>query len=112
MIMRILALFLFTAAFDHAFAQDSLRVQLYGSVLHAISGTPIHEALVEWYDGNGKRQAVTQTNSEGHYALFVSSGQPIELRVKENGYEPFVGSVPPFEPGESARELDLRLVPE
>ncbi|MEO8590908.1 MAG: carboxypeptidase-like regulatory domain-containing protein [Flavobacteriales bacterium] len=112
MITRILGLFLFVACMHTAVAQDSLRVQLHGAVLDSLSGNAVLGALVEWYDGNGKRQAITQTNSEGRYALFLFSGQPIELRVTENGYRPFVELVPPFEPGESAREVDLRLVPD
>jgi len=111
MIARILALSLFVTGMNMAVAQDSLNVQLHGAVVDSTSGLPIYEALVEWYDAHGRRQAITQTNSEGSYALFVPAGQPIELRVTENGYQPYVAQVPPFEPGESARQVDLHLVP-
>lgn len=110
MIRRTLLPFLLLTALP-TMAQDTVRVQLHGAVLDAVTHKPILEALVEWYDAGGKRQAITQTNSEGNYALFVLAGQPIELRVKENGYEPLVEQVPPFKPGESAREHELRLVP-
>ena len=111
--MMIIRLFVFVLVMGGAVfskAQDSVRVQLHGVVLDSLSGAPVYEALVEWYDANGKRQAITQTNSEGHYALFLYAGQPIELRITENGYRPFMEMVPPFEPGESAREVDLHLV--
>lgn len=92
-------------------AQDTLRVQLHGIVVNATTGKPVLEALVEHYDASGQRQAITQSNSEGHYALFVSANWPIELRVDENGYAPYREKDIIFEPGESAREHDLRLVP-
>jgi len=93
-------------------AQDTLQVQLHGTILNATTGKPVYEALVEWYDASGHRQAITQSNSEGHYAMFISTTGPIELRVDENGYAPYRESDIAFEPGESAREHDLRLVPE
>lgn len=106
----VLPILLLAASFP-VVAQDSVRVQLHGAVLDAVTHKPVFEALVEWYDADGKRQAITQTNSEGNYALFILAGSPIELRVKENGYEELIEQVPPFKPGESAREHDLRLVP-
>lgn len=92
-------------------AQEVPRAQLYGAVIDSLSGMPVYEALVEWYDPAGKRQAIVQTNSEGRFALFVPRDQGIELRVTENGYRPLVIEFPLFEPGESAREVDLKLVP-
>jgi hypothetical protein len=94
-----------------AYAQDSLRVQLHGMVLDGVSQQPVYDVLVEWYDGNGKRQGITQTNSEGRYALFVNPTPGMELRVQENGYKDFVYEVPPFKEGEAARELDIWLEP-
>lgn len=111
MITRLFLLALIMGSAKYCTAQDSVRVQLHGTVFDQISGVPVFEALVEWHDANGKRQAITRTNSEGHYALFLYAGQPIELRIKENGYLSFVEMIPPFEPGESAREVDLYLVP-
>jgi len=92
-------------------AQDTLHVQLHGTVLNATTGAPVLETLVEWYDASGHRQAITQSNSDGHYAMFISTTGPIELRVVENGYAPYREKDILFEPGESAREHDLRLVP-
>lgn len=92
-------------------AQDSLRVQLHGMVLDAVSQQPVYEVLVEWYDGEGKRQGITQTNSEGRYAMFLYPTPGNELRVKENGYEDFVLPLSPFKEGEAAREQDLWLEP-
>ena len=94
-----------------ATAQDTLHVQLHGMVVNATTGEPVYEALVEWYDDSGHRQAITQSNSEGHYAMFIATTGAIELRVQENGYAPFVESDIVFESGESAREHDLHLVP-
>ena len=92
-------------------AQDTLRVQLHGTVVNATTGKPVLEALVEWYDAAGHRRSITQSNSEGHYAMFISATGPIELRVDENGYAPYREKDIIFEPGESAREHDLHLVP-
>lgn len=111
MIARVLALPVFALLLTPVLAQDSVRVQIHGSVVDSVSRKPVYEALVEWYDADGKRQAITQSNSEGNYALFILAGQPAELRVTEQGYRPFVIKVPPFEPGESARQVDLLLVP-
>jgi hypothetical protein len=91
-------------------AQDTLRVQIHGSVLDARTETPILEALVEWYDANGKRQAITQTNSEGSYAFLVRTTGSLELRLSENGYLEY-REVLTLEPGECAREHVIRLVP-
>lgn len=93
-----------------SYAQDTLSVQLHGAVLDAETGRPVLEALVEWYDANGLRQAVNQTNSEGNYAFFVRTTGELELRVAENGYEPYARPVL-IETGESAREFTIRLVP-
>lgn len=92
-------------------AQDTLHVQLHGTVLNTATGKPVYEALVEWYDARGHRQAITQSNSEGHYAMFIATTGAIELRVAEVGYAPFLESGIVFDPGESAREHDLHLVP-
>ena len=93
-----------------AAAQDSLRVQLHGLVVDATTDAPVYEALVEWYDAAGNRQAITQSNSEGNYALFVTTTGLLELRVEENGYAPYAERIT-IVPGESAREFTIRLVP-
>ena len=91
-------------------SQDSLRVQIHGLVVSAETEAPVFEALVEWYDASGKRQAITQTNSEGAYALFVRTTGQVELRVQENGYVNYSDTVE-VHPGESAHEHVIRLVP-
>ncbi len=91
-------------------AQDTLRVQVHGLVVNANTEQPVLEALVEWYDADGKRQAVNQTNSEGAYAFFVATTGDLELRVAENGYVDFSQRLH-VDAGESARELMIRLVP-
>lgn len=91
-------------------AQDTLKVQVHGAVVNATTEQPVLEALVEWYDEHGHRQAVNQTNSEGSYALFVVTTGALELRVAENGYEAYSEKLL-ITPGESAREFTIRLVP-
>lgn len=97
-------------SFGAAVAQDTLTVQVHGSVLNAQTDAPILEALVEWYDADGVRQAVNQTNSEGHYAFFVTTTGELELRVAENGYAAFSERIS-VASGESAKEFTIRLVP-
>lgn len=92
-------------------AKDSIRVQLHGTVIDEITQEPLYETLVEWYDSAGKRQAVTQTNNEGRYALFVWAGEDVELRIVENGYQDYAEVLPGFKAGESAREHVIRMVP-
>jgi len=107
---RMLFLLPFAAGIGPSAAQDTLHVQVHGVVVDAGSGLPVLETLVEWYDAEGERQAVNQTNNEGKYAFFVRTTGEVELRVSENGYEPFVHLMS-VEPGESAREFTIRLVP-
>lgn len=91
-------------------AQDTLRVQVHGAVVNAVTEQPVLEALVEWYDADGQRQAVNQTNSEGSYAFFVLTTGELELRVAEDGYEAYTERLR-ITPGASAREFTIRLVP-
>jgi len=92
-------------------AQDTLKLQLHGMVVDAVSGAPVVDALVEWSDGNDRRQAVTQANSDGHYALFIRTTGLLFLRVQQEGYAPLKDTLRDFMPGESAREYDLLLMP-
>lgn len=108
--LRTLFLSVLGAWIAPAVAQDTLRVQVHGVVVDAESGLPVLETLVEWYDTEGRRQAVNQTNNEGNYAFFVQTTGEVELRVNENGYEPFLQELL-IEPGESAHEFTIRLVP-
>lgn len=103
--------FLITAvAIVRTSAQDTLKVQVHGAVVNATTEAPILEALVEWYDAAGHRQAVNQTNSEGNFAFFVVTTGELELRVAENGYEAFSEKLS-IHPGECAKEFMIRLVP-
>ncbi|MCB9163871.1 MAG: carboxypeptidase regulatory-like domain-containing protein [Flavobacteriales bacterium] len=106
----ILFLLPFAASVGPSMAQDTLHLQVHGVVVDAASGLPVLEALVEWYDAQGELQAVNQTNNAGKYAFFVRTTGEVELRVSENGYEPFVHLVT-VEPGESAHEFTIQLVP-
>lgn len=92
-------------------AQDTLKLQLHGMVVDALSGTPVVDALVEWSDGNDHRQAVTQANSDGHYALFIRTTGKLFLRVQQEGYATLKDTLGDFVPGESAREYNLMLIP-
>ncbi|MEZ4739518.1 MAG: carboxypeptidase-like regulatory domain-containing protein [Flavobacteriales bacterium] len=92
-------------------AQDTLRVQIHGTVLDSISLAPLAEVMVEWFDENGRQQAVSISNTDGRYAMFVRTTGSLDLRVEENGYRPFRTTVKDLRRGESARELDLRLRP-
>lgn len=108
--MRTLLVFTLLGVFGLAKAQDSLRVQVHGVVLNASTGEPVLEALVEWYDADGYRQAVNQTNNEGRYAMFVRTTGVVELRLTENGYKPFLQRFT-LHPGECAKEFTIRLTP-
>ncbi len=100
-----------SAQVDPAPASDpALKVQVHGAVVNATTEAPVLEALVEWYDASGHRQAVNQTNSEGNFAFFVTTNGELELRVVENGYEAFSEKLT-IAPGESAKEFTIRLVP-
>lgn len=91
-------------------SEPDLKVQVHGAVLDAKTDAPVLEALVEWYDASGHRQAVNQTNDEGNFAFFVLTTGELELRVAENGYEAFSEKIT-IAPGESAKEFTIRLVP-
>jgi hypothetical protein len=91
-------------------SEPELKVQVHGSVLNANTEVPVLEALVEWYDAAGHRQAVSQTNDTGHFAFFVITTGELELRVAENGYAAFSEKIT-VAPGESAKEFTIRLVP-
>lgn len=91
-------------------AQDTVRVQLHGTVLDAASAEPLPEVEVEWATAKGELQAVTFSNSDGRYALFVTTPGEVVLKVEENGYAPLRMVIDDLGPGESARELDLLLI--
>ena len=92
-------------------AQDTMRVQLHGTVLDAASAEPLPEVEVGWAASNGELQAVTFSNADGRYALFVKIPGEVVLNVDENGYAPLRMVIQDLQAGESARELDLLLLP-
>lgn len=92
-------------------AQDTLKLQLHGMVVDAVSGAPVVDALVQWSDAKGHKQAVTQANSDGHYALFIFTTGTLILSVEQDGFRTLSDTLRDFAPGESAREYDLQLIP-
>jgi len=108
---ELLILLPFALFVSSASAQDTLNLQLHGMVVDAVSGAPVVDALVEWNDDHDRRQAVTQANSDGHYALFIRTTGTLILRVEQEGYSILKDTLRDFGPGESAREYDLLLLP-
>jgi hypothetical protein len=92
-------------------AQSGQRVHVHGTVSDATTGKPLIAAVVEWMDESGTLQAVTQTNSEGGYGLFVNVGGRVILRVKENGYVLSVDTLPAWDAADTDTRFDLRLLP-
>ena len=92
-------------------AQSGQRVHVHGTVSDATTGKPLIAAVVEWMDESGTLQAVTQTNSEGGYGLFVNVGGRVILRVKENGYVLSVDTLPALDAADSDTRFNLRLLP-
>ena len=92
-------------------AQSGQRVHVHGTVSDATTGKPLIAAVVEWVDESGTLQAVTQTNSEGGYGLFVNAGARVILRVKENGYRLLVDTLPALNAAEPDKRFDLRVLP-
>lgn len=100
---------LLLAVLSHA--QSGQRIHVHGTVSDATTGKPMIAAVVEWVDESGTLQAVTQTNSEGGYGLFVNAGARVILRVKENGYIPSMDTLPALNAADTDARFDLRLLP-
>ena len=90
-------------------AQPSERVHIHGTVSDASTGKPLIAVVVEWVDTAGTLQAITQTNSEGGYGLFVPANAQVILRVKENGYSLLVDTLPALDAADTDARFDLRL---
>ncbi|HRQ84700.1 MAG TPA: hypothetical protein PLV70_06265 [Flavobacteriales bacterium] len=58
------------------------RVQLVGQVTDSLSGKPVYDCLVGYYDREGQRRSITPVNSDGRYAMFIPATEPFELRVE------------------------------
>lgn len=101
---------LLTLAALHAVAQTPAQVQLYGAVADSITGKPLYDCLVGYYNLQGERLSITPVNSEGIYALFIPTGTAFELRIElENGYREMRKTVPPIAEGVAEYRLDLLL---
>lgn len=91
--------------------QSGQRFHVHGTVSDATTGKPLIAVVVEWVDHAGTLQAITQTNSEGGYGLFVPADAQVILRVKENGYLLTVDSLPALNAADTDTRFDLRLLP-
>ncbi|MBX2982745.1 MAG: hypothetical protein KF843_08735 [Flavobacteriales bacterium] len=88
------------------------RVQLFGTVTDSITGKPVYDCLVEYYDMAGERLSISSVNSDGQYAMYVPAHLPFELRIeRENGYRDLRTSAPQIPEGTGQFRLDLVLHP-
>ncbi len=111
--MRPLILPLLVLLASQVRAQATVQLQVHGTVTDSVSGKPVYDCLVEQYDLDGKRWALTPVNSDGRYALYIPAEQPFELRiVRENGYRAFRRVLPGSRPGAKELKVDLRLIPD
>jgi hypothetical protein len=100
---------LLLAALSHA--QSGQRFHVHGTVSDASTGKPLIAAVVEWVDHAGTLQAITQTNNEGGYGLFVPADAQVILRVKENGYRLLMDTLPALDAADTDTRFDLHLLP-
>lgn len=109
--MRSVLLFLLLCFGLSVHAQEKPRVQVYGTVTDSLSGRPVY-TTIEHYDLAGERWALTETNSEGRYALFVPAEVPFELRVVPlPGRSELRHTLPALPASARTFRLDLRLRP-
>ncbi|HRO39495.1 MAG: hypothetical protein M9900_05450 [Flavobacteriales bacterium] len=88
------------------------RVQLVGQVTDSLSGKPVYDCLVGYYDREGQRRSITPVNSDGRYAMFIPATEPFELRVeRENGYVEMHRKGPAIPLGTPQYRMDLVLRP-
>lgn len=88
------------------------RIQLIGTVTDQLTGKPVYDCLVGYYNVDGKRLMVTPVNSDGQYALFIPAQVPFELRVEqENGYLDLHQQVVELPQGRPQPRFDLQLQP-
>ncbi len=93
-----------------AMAQQNWRVQVHGRTLDAETGKPVY-CTVELYNADGEMLAITETNGDGGYALFVPSQKELEIKVAENGYRGTSMKLQPIPAGRKQRSLDIQLCP-
>ncbi|MBP8823130.1 MAG: hypothetical protein KBH07_05770 [Flavobacteriales bacterium] len=88
------------------------RIQLIGTVTDSLTGKPVYDCLVGYYDQRGERRMVTPVNSDGQFALFIPPHSPFELRIEqENGYRDLHTSVEVIPEGLPQMRIDLVLQP-
>jgi hypothetical protein len=93
-----------------AMAQQNWRVQVYGKTLDAETGKPVY-CTVELYNADGERLAITETNGDGNYAMFVPADSALEIKVAENGYRGTSMALNPIPAGRKERYMDIALEP-
>lgn len=88
------------------------RVQVFGTVTDSLTGKPVYDCLVAYYDLEGNRRSVSSVNSDGHYAMFIPAHIPFELRVeREDGYKDLGRRAPVIPQGVQEFRFDLVLQP-
>ncbi len=115
-----IVLFLFLASGLHAqkpqlaVPPDSSadRVQVFGTVTDSLTGKPIYDCLVAYYDLEGTRRSVSSVNSDGQYAMFLPAHIPFELRIeREDGYKDLGKRAPAIPKGMKQFRFDLVMRP-
>lgn len=88
------------------------RVQVFGTVTDSLTGKPVYDCLVEYYDITGERRSISSVNSDGRYAMYIPAHLPFELRIeRENGYAELRVQAPAIPEGAEQIRLDLVLKP-
>ncbi len=88
------------------------RVQVFGTVTDSITGKPVYDCLVAYYDLEGDRRSVSSVNSDGQYAMFIPVHIPFELRIeREDGYIDLEKRAPKVPKGVKQFRFDLVLRP-
>ena len=88
------------------------RLQIFGTVTDSITGKPVYDCLVEYYDIDGQRLSISSVNSDGIYSMFIPGHMPFELRIEhENGYYEMRRSAPVIPEGVARFRFDLVLRP-
>jgi len=88
------------------------RLQIFGTVTDSITGKPVYDCLVEYYDMAGERRSISSVNSDGQYSMYIPAHVPFELRIeRENGYEELRVQAPKVPTGLSQFRFDLVIRP-
>ena len=88
------------------------RVQVFGTVTDSLSGKPVYDCLVAYYDLEGNRRSVSSVNSDGQYAMFIPAHIPFELRIeREDGYKDLGRRAPVIPKGVKQFRFDLVMRP-